>query len=229
MTKNLPPESSPPVSPTYPLDRAIATNTDRFARWFVYHWLAIFNSVIALFLAATFATPLLDIAGWHGPADAFYYAFSYTCHQLPTRSFFIGGRATVYPAEEILTITGANSAMDLYHQPLRDPVFGYEIPICQRDLAIYVSMLMAGLAFALVRDRLPPLDWRAYLVLIAPMAIDGSGQLLGLWESSWLSRVITGTLFGAASIWLVYPRIEAYAAQARLVLKRLGDKPAGEG
>jgi hypothetical protein len=51
------------------------------------------------------------------------------------------------------------------------------------------------------------------------MAIDGTTQLIGLRESDWLWRSITGALFGVGSVWLVYPYVEAamrdVQAQAR--------------
>jgi hypothetical protein len=40
------------------------------------------------------------------------------------------------------------------------------------------------------------------------MALDGVTQLLGWRESTWELRVSSGLLFGLASAWFVYPRIE---------------------
>lgn len=96
------------------------------------------------------------------------------------------------------------------HQlPFRsDFIFGYQVAMCQRNMAIYASMFLAGIGFAFVRTRLKPLPWRWYLVLITPMAIDGFTQLFGLRESNWTLRVITGTLFGAATVWLAYPHLQ---------------------
>jgi hypothetical protein len=75
-------------------------------------------------------------------------------------------------------------------------------------VAIYGTIFLAGLGFALVRRRLRPLSIVAYALLIAPMALDGMGQLVGLWTSTWATRLLTGTLFGAACIWLAYPHVE---------------------
>jgi hypothetical protein len=38
--------------------------------------------------------------------------------------------------------------------------------------------------------------------------VDGLGQLFGLWTSSWISRVVTGTLFAAAVTGFAYPYLE---------------------
>jgi hypothetical protein len=61
--------------------------------------------------------------------------------------------------------------------------------------------------------RIAGLSFRAYLLLILPMALDGFTQLFGWRESDALLRTITGCLFGAASVWLIYPRFDAILAR----------------
>jgi uncharacterized membrane protein len=87
-------------------------------------------------------------------------------------------------------------------------VFGHQAAYCQRDTAIYTTIFLAGLAFTFVRDRLPPLPWKWYFVLIAPMALDGFTQLFGWRTSNWQLRTVTGALFGFASVWLAYPYLQ---------------------
>jgi uncharacterized membrane protein len=41
------------------------------------------------------------------------------------------------------------------------------------------------------------------------MGIDGLTQLPGWRESTWELRTITGLLFGAANVWLLFPRVDA--------------------
>jgi uncharacterized membrane protein len=94
-----------------------------------------------------------------------------------------------------------------------------QVAFCQRDTAIYATLFLAGLAFALLRRRLRPLAWPAFFALIAPMALDGFTQLFGLRESTPELRVITGTLFGIASVWLLYPHLEAGMAELAAVLE----------
>ena len=97
-------------------------------------------------------------------------------------------------------------------------VFGYQMAICQRDLAIYTSILLAGLLFSLVRSRLEPLRWWLYLLLATPMAFDGMSQFLGWRESNWQLRTFVGALFGIANVALVYPFIERGMQEARACL-----------
>jgi uncharacterized membrane protein len=88
-------------------------------------------------------------------------------------------------------------------------LFGHQMAYCERNTAIYAAMAIGGLAYALLRRRglvSLPVVW--YVVLILPMAIDGFSQLFELRESTWLLRGLTGGLFGAATIWLTFPRLD---------------------
>lgn len=85
---------------------------------------------------------------------------------------------------------------------------GHQMALCQRDIAIYGSMFLAGLAYSLMRGRVRPLPIWAFILLITPMAVDGTVQLSGLLESTPLRRLITGGLFGLACVWLAFPYLE---------------------
>ncbi len=87
-------------------------------------------------------------------------------------------------------------------------LMGYQLAMDQRMVAIYAATLAAGLIFAPVRDRVRPLRWRTYFLLILPIAIDGLTQLFGWRHSNWELRTTTGALFGMATVWLAYPHIE---------------------
>jgi uncharacterized membrane protein len=104
--------------------------------------------------------------------------------------------------------------------------WGAQMATCQRETAIYASMVLAGLAFARLRARLRPLGWRPFAALIAPLAIDGVTQWLGWRESTPALRLLTGSLFGLACVWLLYPRLEAGMAEIVAIVearfRRLG-------
>ena len=87
-------------------------------------------------------------------------------------------------------------------------LLGYQLGLCARNLAIYSSFLIGSLAFHALRRWLPPLDWRLWLLLLVPMALDGGAQLVGWRESTWELRTLTGVLFGLACCWFVLPRLE---------------------
>lgn len=148
-------------------------------------------------------------------------------------NFGFGAGAAVSP---VLMAVGATDLGSLVfrsysivcHQlPFRsDVILGFQVAMCQRNMAIYASLFLAGVGFAFVRRTLRPLSWRWYLVLIVPMAIDGFTQLFGLRESNWTLRVVTGTLFGLATVWLAFPHLEFAMRQ---MAGELAETRASEG
>lgn len=81
-------------------------------------------------------------------------------------------------------------------------LFGYQVAYCQRDTAIYTTILLAGLAFALLRRSLRPIPWSLFFLALVPMALDGLTQapraLLTEWplrtENPW-AVALTGGVF----------------------------------
>jgi uncharacterized membrane protein len=95
-------------------------------------------------------------------------------------------------------------------------VFGYQMCLCTRCLAIYSSLLAAGLLLALTRhtQRIRALAWPFWLLAMVPMALDGGTQLIGLRESNIWLRLLTGAIFGFATAWFLFPQIDEASRDA---------------
>ncbi len=87
-------------------------------------------------------------------------------------------------------------------------LFGHQLGLCARNFSIYAAMFVGSLIFVVSKKRLPGIPWWAWLLLILPMAIDGTTQMFGLRESNWILRVITGTLFGLGNVWFALPLMQ---------------------
>ncbi len=168
------------------------------------HWLFLANLVWGLYVGLPVLAPILMLTGHIWLGNVIYSAYKVACHQMPWRSFFIGGPQVVYTYDELRTLVGPA----LTARYVGDATIGYKVAICERDVATYGIILLAGLVFGLVRRRLKPLPLWGFILLLMPVAIDGVTQLFGLRESNWQLRVITGALFGLASVWLAYPYLE---------------------
>lgn len=178
------------------------------------HWLAIFNTLWALYLLLAFGAPVGMQLGWSGPAELLYAIYSVLCHQLPDHSYFLFGPTWIPQTPELIA-GGMPVADSLFADRsfLGSPALGWKVALCQRDVAIYTGILVAGMAYALFRRGARPLPWRVFLLLALPIAIDGGTQLIGLRESDWLLRTATGALFGMAAVWLLYPYIQEAMAE----------------
>ncbi|MBI5929006.1 MAG: DUF2085 domain-containing protein [Chloroflexi bacterium] len=109
-----------------------------------------------------------------------------------------------------------------------DDEMGYKVAICQRDIMIYVGLVVGGIAYGPVRRRIRPCPLWLYLLLgVAPIALDGFSQLLsypfplisskGLWEvreTAPAFRLLTGALFGLMSAWLAFPYLNMSAEES---------------
>jgi uncharacterized membrane protein len=185
------------------------------------HWLLALNAALGVFLVGALAAPILAAAGARSAADGLYAAYHLTCHQWAFRSFFLFATqqpVAVYDQQQL-----TNQALDPFTF-VGTPALGWKMAFCERDLAIYLGLLLVGLLYARGRT-LRPAGFALYGVLVFPMALDGFTQLFGWRESTWELRVLTGLVFGLASAWLVLPRLDAsfrpepaatqYAAEAR--------------
>lgn len=101
-----------------------------------------------------------------GWRDVLMQAFAGVCHQLPGRSPHWGGAA---------------------------------LAVCDRCLGIYTGVLVGS---ALTPFMIPLLD-KVYsnagyllIAILAPVAIDWAGPVLGLWSNAPASRLLTGGVLG---------------------------------
>ena len=100
-------------------------------------------------------------------------------------------------------------------------VFGHQVGFCHRCVALYSSIVVAGLLFGLLRRRLHPISLEIGGLLTLPILIDGlthmlydlsvlgfrgGGDAIGT-LNFWL-RMITGALMGVVVLLVIYPRVE---------------------
>jgi uncharacterized membrane protein len=168
------------------------------------HWLAAANLVLIVFVSLPLLAPLLLANGYSQPARAIYSAYRIVCHQEPQRSYFIAGPYATYSSAQLQVLVGEPVSPSF----TGSPATGYKMAYCERDTAIYLAILLFGLFLALSGRRLPRLPLRLYLLLLVPIAADGLTQLLGLRESTWLLRTLSGGLFGVATAWLFFPDLD---------------------
>ncbi len=227
---------------------------DRFAIWFAKRYMLVFNLFVFIYVGLPFLAPVLLNAGAVAPANVIYRVYSGLCHQLAYRSFFLYGDQIVYPraaanVEGLTTFQQATGFDESSLDPARavrgdeeglEYNLGYKVALCQRDVAMYLAMLIFGVAFVAFGKKWKPLPLWAWLLFgVFPIGFDGGTQLLTMifdfgttpfWEnlsaifplreSTPYLRVLTGGLFGLTSAWLGYPNVEMIMAQSRIDLAK---------
>ncbi len=216
---------------------------DRVSFWIARHYLLILNLFVFFYIGLPFLAPVLMKAGMETPARAIYTIYKPLCHQFGFRSFFLFGEQPFYPLAEA-NIAGVKTFEQATNIPnLNDPLsvtrfqareyigdntVGYKVALCERDVAIYLSMLLFGIIFALTGRRLKTLPFLLWLLIgIAPIGLDGFSQLFSQFNWTWLAsilpyrestpylRALTGALFGFMTAWFAYPSIEESMSETR--------------
>ena len=81
-------------TPTPP--SSVARFADGIVLGIARHWLLLINAAVAVYLFLPLAAPVLVNAGYERPARVIYSIYSFACHQLPERSYFLFGEEPLY-------------------------------------------------------------------------------------------------------------------------------------
>jgi uncharacterized membrane protein len=212
------------------------TYWDRLFYGLSRRYMILFNLFAFVYVGLAFLAPVLLAGGHTFSANMIYNVYGRLCHQLAYRSWFIFGEQAAYPKEaaDIDRLVSYEEATNLDPNDLEaafkfrgNEILGYKVAFCQRDIAIYGSILVFGLVFAATKRRIPALPLIAWVLLgLLPIGLDGISQIIGQlpWdilpyrESTPVLRTITGSLFGFSTAWFSYPIIEDAMAETRKIL-----------
>ncbi len=136
---------------------------NRASLWLSKHWLAAANLFFLTYVGLPFLAPLLLAAGYYRAANAIYQMYNFTCHQFPSRAYFVAGE---------------------------------QVCMCHRCVAMYGTIFLGGLVYGLLRPRLKPLNFRGYLLFLAPIGLDGGLAFMGELAQVVPTLIITGLGLG---------------------------------
>jgi uncharacterized membrane protein len=98
-------------------------------------------------------------------------------------------------------------------------IAGHQFAVCARCTGLYAGFGLFVLLYPAIRPlrstEVPPVKW--LLLSAAPLAFDFSLTFLGIWENTHTSRLLTGLLLGAVTVFYVMPGL----AELSLRLKRV--------
>ncbi len=220
-----------------PWERALLVGLKRLTYGITQYWLALINAMLAFYLGLAFLAPVLAYTGHLSTAHTIYRTYSFVCHQYPFRSWFLFGEHSHYPLQTPITLED----MARLRNFIGGEGWGYKVALCERDVAIYGSMLLGGMLYGLLRRsrRIRALPFGLVLLFgVLPIALDGGLQWLsyalnyfapGLivvpHETTAFMRTLTGALFGLTLIGFAYPQVdeEFFRETERLLSDQLED------
>lgn len=190
---------TPATAPVIPA-RSSAIN------WISSHWFLIFVLVYGLWVFIPFFAPWFMNLGWTGMGKGIYLIYSFFCHQLPERSFFLFGQRTMYSLGEIQAAWQNTADPMILRQFIGNEAMGWKIAWSDRMISFYTSVWLFAVLWWPFRRKMKPLPWWAFALLLLPMALDGSSHaasdLAGIGfgfrdTNQWLA-VLTDNAFPAA-------------------------------
>jgi len=168
--------STAPVIPSATSIRV--TRFDRLSYQISRHWFFAFNIILGLYVGLPFLAPLFMYLGWEVPARLIYQVYSFLCHQLPQRSYFLFGPKVTYSLTEIQSAWQNTLEPLVLRQFIGNPEMGWKVAWSDRMVSMFTSLWLFGLSWWPLRRRLKPLSWWGLVLLMLPMALDGTSHLI---------------------------------------------------
>ncbi|NIS81046.1 MAG: DUF2085 domain-containing protein [Anaerolineales bacterium] len=158
--------------------RLTATAPNRTADAFSRRWFRWFIILTGLWVGLPWLAPVFMRLGWEGPADAIYFLYSFQCHQLPQRSFFLFGQSLTYSLEQIQVVWDASLDPIVLRQFVGNAETGFKVAWSDRMVSAYTSIPLAALFWWPLRRRLRSLPFWVFVLFALPMAIDGVSHFI---------------------------------------------------
>jgi uncharacterized membrane protein len=169
-------------------------------------WMQILSLVSGLFIGLPLIAPVFMQIGWSDAGRVIYFIYSWLCHQLPQRSFFLFGPKLTYSLAEVQNAWQNTTNPLILRQFVGNAEMGWKVAWSDRMVSMFTSTWLFGLVWWRLRSRLKPLPWWGLILFLLPMAVDGTSHLIsdlagigqGFRDSNtWLS-VLTRQAFSAS-------------------------------
>ena len=179
----------------------------------VPRWLIMFGIFAGMYVILPFLAPVFMDIGWNGPGKAIYFIYSWLCHQMPQRSYFLFGPKFTYSLAEVQNAWQNTTNPQILRQFIGNPEIGWKVAWSDRMVSMYASTWLFGLLWWPLRKRLKPLPWWGLVLFMLPMAVDGTSHFisdlagigLGFRDSNaWLAALTKNAFpvsFYAGDVW----------------------------
>jgi uncharacterized membrane protein len=143
-----------------------------------------------------FLAPILMHAGLDGAAKVIYFIYSWLCHQLPERSYFLFGSHFTHSLAEIQKAWQHTNNPVILRQFIGSTAMGWKVAWSDRMVSMFTSLWLFGFLWWPLRHKLRVLPLWGLILFLLPMAIDGSSHFV-----SDLAGIGQGFRYG--NLWLV--------------------------
>lgn len=179
---------------------------DRLALFLARYWWLLFGFIYGVFVLAPFLAPVFMQLGWEAAGNGIYWFYSWWCHQLPERSFFLFGPQGMYSLAQVQAAWQNTIDPMVLRHFIGSAELGWKVAWSDRMVSMYTSIWIFGLSWGFLRKKTRQLPLWGFLLLALPMAIDGTTHLISdfagidqgfRYSNEWLAA-LTNHQFSAA-------------------------------
>jgi len=141
-------------------------------------WITLVGVVLGVYVFLPMLAPIFMAIGWSDVGKAIYFIYSFLCHQLPERSYFLFGSKLTYSLAEIQAAWQNTTNPLILRQFIGNPEMGWKVAWSDRMVSMYTATWIFGLFWWHLRRLVKPLPWWGLALFLLPMAVDGSSHFL---------------------------------------------------
>jgi uncharacterized membrane protein len=151
----------------------ISSQRPSLFQWIISHGFQTFLIVYGWWVFTPFLAPLFMHVGWSSAGKAVYFIYSFLCHQLPERSFFLFGEKGMYSLAEIQTAWQNTVNPMILRQFTGNEAMGWKVAWSDRMISFYTSIWFFAVLWYPFRRTTRSIPWWGLLLLLIPIALDG--------------------------------------------------------
>lgn len=152
------------------------SRVEQLTAWLRRYWIIPIATFLGLYVVLPFVAPFFMQMGFETAARVIYTIYSTQCHQLPERSFFLFGPRWMYSLGEVQTVWQDTLNPLVLRQFIGNPQMGWKVAWSDRMVSMYGSLFIFAVLWWIFRHRIGRLPWWGFLLLLLPMAVDGTSH-----------------------------------------------------
>jgi len=165
------------------------------------NWFLVFLIAYGLWVWLPWSAPEFMHLGLYGPGRVVYFIYSFFCHQLPERSFFLFGPKTMYSLPAIQTAWQNTINPLVLRQFTGNPGMGWKVAWSDRMISFYGSVWVFALVWGALRRKIRALPWWGFALLLLPILLDGGTHMISdfagigqgfRYTNQWLASITNG-------------------------------------
>lgn len=160
------------------LSSSKTTNTNSIAKNISNHLFEIFLAIYGIWVILPWFAPLMMNLGWTHSGNTIYFIYSFFCHQLPQRSFFLFGEQSMYSLSQIQSVWQNTSDPMILRQFIGNEAMGWKVAWSDRMISFYTGIWFFAIIFYWLRSKIKAIPLWTALLLLFPIIVDGGTHMI---------------------------------------------------